>query len=127
LTDALQKASAKNVVFFGGDVHENWVGHVKADFSKPRSAAIATEFCGTSITSRHHVASNNAAVPERIARNPHFVFADVEKRGYGLADFSAQKLQVSLRTVSDVTSKDASVQTLVQFDVASGKALVERV
>jgi alkaline phosphatase D len=127
LTDALQKASAKNAVFLGGDVHENWIGHVKADFSKPRSATIATEFCGTSITSRHHVASTNAGVPDRISRNPHFVFADVEKRGYGLADFSAQKLQVSLRTVSDVTNKDATVQTLAQFEVASGKAVVERV
>jgi alkaline phosphatase D len=127
LINALQKAQTKNAVFFGGDVHENWVGHVRADYANPRSASIATEFCGTSITSRHHPASNNAGVPERIARNPHFVFADVEKRGYGLADFSAQKLQVSLRTVSDVTSKDASIQTLAQFAVASGKAVVERV
>lgn len=127
LTDALQKASAKNAVFLGGDVHENWVGHVKADFNKPRSANVATEFCGTSITSRHSASSSNTGVADRIARNPHFIFADVEKRGYGLADFSAQKLQVSLRTVSDVTSKDASVQTLAQFEVASGKAVVERV
>jgi alkaline phosphatase D len=127
LTDTLQKAQTKNAVFFGGDVHENWVGHVKADFSKPSSASIATEFCGTSITSRHSPQSSNDKVPERIARNPHFVFADVEKRGYGLADFNAQKLQVSLRTVSDVTSKDASIQTLTQFAVSSGKAVVERV
>ena len=126
LTDALQQAQSKNAVFLGGDVHENWVGHVKADFSKPKSRAIATEFCGTSITSRHSETSNNGKIPERIARNPHFVFADVEKRGYGLADFSAQKLQVSLRTVSDVRSKDASIQTLAQFEVASGKAVVER-
>ena len=127
LTDAIQKAGNKNVVLFGGDVHENWVGHVKVDFSKPASASIATEFCGTSITSRHSASSSNEKVPERIARNPHFVFADVEKRGYGLADFSMSKLQVSLRTVSDVTSKEASVQTLAQFDVASGNAMVERV
>ncbi len=127
LTDALQKAQTKSAVFFGGDVHENWVGHVKADFSKPNSESIATEFCGTSITSRHSAASSNEKVSERIARNPHFVFADVEKRGYGLADFTAQKLQVSLRTVSDVTSKDASIQTLAQFAVASGRAVIERV
>ncbi len=127
LTDTLQKAQTKNAVFFGGDVHENWVGHIKADFNQPSSASIATEFCGTSITSRHSSASSNEKVSERIARNPHFVFADVEKRGYGLADFTTQKLQVSLRTVSDVTSKDASIQTLAQFSVASGKAVVERV
>jgi alkaline phosphatase D len=126
MTDALQKAAVKNAVFFGGDVHENWVGHIKADYAKPASATIGVEFCGTSITSRHSAASSNTAVPERLNRNPHFVFADVEKRGYGLADFSAQRLQVSLRTVSDVTSKDASIQTLAQFEVSSGKAVVGR-
>ena len=126
MTDAIQKAGSKNVVFFGGDVHENWVGHVKADFTQTSSASIATEFCGTSITSRHSAASSNEKVPERIARNPHFVFADVEKRGYGLADFSSSKLQVSLRTVSDVMSKEAAVQSLAQFVVASSKAVVER-
>jgi alkaline phosphatase D len=126
LTDALQKSGGNNAVMLGGDVHENWVGHIKADYAKPSSANIGTEFCGTSITSRQGATSTNERVPERLARNPYFVFADVEKRGYGLADFSAQKLQVSLRTVSDVTSKDASVQTLAQFAVASGKAMIER-
>jgi alkaline phosphatase D len=126
LTNALQKAQTKNAVLFGGDVHENWVGHVKADFSQSSSASIATEFCGTSITSRHSPLSSNTAVPERLARNPHFVYADVEKRGYGLADFTAQKLLVSLRTVSDVTSKNAAIQTLAQFTVASGQTVIER-
>jgi alkaline phosphatase D len=127
MTDALQKAQVKNAVLFGGDVHENWVGHVKADYGNPSSANIGVEFCGTSITSRHHPSSNNAVIPDRLKRNSHFVFADVEKRGYGIADFSAQQLQVSLRAVSDVTSKDASIQTIAQFVVNSGKPVVERV
>jgi alkaline phosphatase D len=127
LTDALQKSGSNNAVMLGGDVHENWVGHIKADYAKSSSANIGTEFCGTSISSRHSANSTNDKIPERLARNPHFIFADSEKRGYGLADFSAQKLQVSLRTVSDVTSKDATIQTLAQFAVQSGRAVVERV
>jgi alkaline phosphatase D len=127
LTDALQKSGSKNNVMLGGDVHENWVGHIKADYAKASSANIGTEFCGTSITSRQSASSTNDKVSERLARNPHFIFADAEKRGYGLADFSAQKLQVSLRAVSDVTSKDATVQTLAQFAVAAGKAVIERI
>jgi alkaline phosphatase D len=126
LTDALQKNRVKNAVMLGGDVHQNWVGQIKADYNKPASANLGAEFCGTSITSRHAASSSNAAVPDWLARNPHFQFADVEKRGYGLADFSARKLQVSLRTVSDVTQRDASVQTLAQFDVAAGKPHVDR-
>ena len=108
LTDALQKNRVKNAVMLGGDVHQNWVGQIKADYNKPASANLGAEFCGTSITSRHAASSSNAAVPDWLARNPHFQFADVEKRGYGLADFSAQKLRVSLRTVSDVTQRDAA-------------------
>jgi alkaline phosphatase D len=127
LTDALQKSGSKNNIMLGGDVHENWVGNIKADYKLESSASLGAEFCGTSITSRQSAGSSNDRVPERLARNPHFVFADVEKRGYGLADFSAQKLQVSLQTVSDVTSKDASIQTLAQFAVASGKPVVQRV
>ncbi|TAG25269.1 MAG: alkaline phosphatase [Burkholderiales bacterium] len=127
LTDAMQKSGSKNNVMLGGDVHENWVGHIKSDYAKASSASIGTEFCGTSITSRNGATSTNDKIPDRLARNPHFTFADAEKRGYGLADFSKDKLQVSLRTVSDVTSKDASIQTLAQFSVAFGKPDVERI
>jgi alkaline phosphatase D len=126
LTDALQKSRVKNAVMLGGDVHQNWVGQIKADYNKPSSANLGAEFCGTSITSRHSASSSNDKVPDWLGRNPHFQFADVEKRGYGLADFSATRLQVSLRTVSDVTQRDASVQTLAKFEVSSGKPQVER-
>jgi alkaline phosphatase D len=52
LTDSLQRHRLANPVLLGGDVHENWVGHVKADYARPDSAALGVEFCGTSITSR---------------------------------------------------------------------------
>jgi alkaline phosphatase D len=126
ITDAVQKNKVKNLVVLGGDVHENWVGQVKADYASNRSTNIGVEFCGTSITSRSNELSSQQ-LQERLNHNPHFIFADVEKRGYGLAEFSARKLQVSLRTVSDVTNKDATPQTLAQFEVASGKPVVERI
>ena len=127
VTDALQKHAVSNAVMLGGDVHQNWVGQIKADYSKPRSATLGAEFCGTSITSRHSATSSNDKVPSWLERNPHYQFADVEKRGYGLADFSAAKLQVSLRAVSDATLEDATVQTLAQFSVAAGRPVIERV
>jgi alkaline phosphatase D len=127
LTDALQKYEVNNAVMLGGDVHQNWVGQIKANYAKPRSATLGAEFCGTSITSRHSSTSSNDKVPSWLERNPHYQFADIEKRGYGLADFSATKLQVSLRTVSDATLQDATVQTLAQFSVAAGRPVIERV
>ena len=115
---------ASNLSFVGGDIHQNWVGHVKTDYLKPNSAAIATEFCGTSITSP---GGNNDKLAERLESNPHFVFADADKRGYGVVELNAKQMTTRLRVVDDVTKKDSAVATLVQFAVSTGKAQIERV
>lgn len=124
LTDALQKSAAGTPVFLGGDVHENWVGQVKADYANPDSAAMGVEFCGTSISSR---SAGNAKISEVLAENPHFVFADSGRRGYGVADFSTKRLLTTLRVVSDVTRPDSGIETLASFSVEAGSAEVNRV
>ncbi len=128
LTQAMQKHTLKNAVFLGGDVHENWVGHVKADYAQTpaaqNSANLGVEFCGTSITSS---SNGQAKVPERLVENPHFIFADAQYRGYGVAEFTPKQLTTTLRVVDDVKRKETQVSTLAQFAVASGRAVVERV
>jgi alkaline phosphatase D len=123
LTDSLVKHKVANPVILGGDVHENWVGHVKADYDAPNSATIGVEFCGTSISSR---GGGNAHVPERLARNPHFIFADGERKGYGVVEITGSQLTTTLRVVDDVTRKDAQVETLAQFTVEAGRPLVRQ-
>jgi alkaline phosphatase D len=124
LTDALQRHAVSNPVILGGDVHANWVGHVKADYSRPDSASIGVEFCGTSITSR---GGGNDRLAEVLAKNPHFVFADRERRGYGVAEFTAMQLTTTLRVLTDVTRADSATYTLAQFEVQTGRAVIERV
>lgn len=124
LTDMLQKHKVPNTVMLGGDVHENWVGHIKADYNRPGSAALGVEFCGTSITSR--ASGDHSKLPQRLVDNPHFVFADAQHRGYGLAEFTPKELTTSLRVVDDVTRQDAAVSTLARFAVPAGRAVVER-
>lgn len=124
LTDSARKHSVANLVALGGDVHENWVGQIKADYSQASSPVVGVEFCGTSITTR---SGGNGKLAETMAENPHFVFADAERKGYGVVDISPTQLKTTLRVVSDVARQDASIQTLAQFSVRSGKALVERV
>jgi alkaline phosphatase D len=123
LTQSLQRHKVANPVLFGGDVHENWVGHVKADYARPDSASVGVEFCGTSITSR---SAGNAKIAERLAENPHFVFADSDHRGYGVAEFTPGLLTTTLRVVDDATRKDASIRTLARFAVEAGRPRVER-
>ncbi len=123
LTDALRKNAVSNPVLLGGDMHENWVGHVKADYANPGSASVGVEFCGTSITSR---SGGNAKIAGRLAENPHFVFADAQRKGYGVAEFTPARLSTTLRVVDDVTSQDTKIETLASFAVQSGHPLIER-
>ena len=123
MTDAWRGHAVPNPVLLGGDMHENWVGHVKADYADANSASVGVEFCGTSITSR---SGGNAKTPERLAENPHFVFADAQRKGYGVAEFTPGQLSTTLRVVDDVTSRDTKIETLARFVVQSGRSAVER-
>ena len=123
LVQALQQQHASNPVLFGGDVHENWVGHVKADYERPGSASVGVEFCGTSITSR---AFEPEKVAQRMADNPHFIHADAQRRGYGIAEFTRERLRVRLRTLEDVTLRDSAIRTEASFSVEAGRPLVDR-
>jgi alkaline phosphatase D len=124
LLNSLQRHQVNNPVVLGGDVHQNWVGHIKQDYTDPRSAHLGVELCGTSISSR---SGSNAALAQRLADNPHFVFADAERRGYGLLDVQTHQIQASLRAVVDVTRHDSDVETLARFAVESGQAHILRV
>ncbi len=58
---------------------------------------------------------------------PWLVFADGERRGYGVVDITPQQLTTTLRVVDDVTRKDSRIETLAQFVVQAGTPSVQRV
>ncbi len=124
LLQSLQRHQVANTVVLGGDLHENWVGQVKADYGRVDSAALGVEFVGTSISSR---AAGNANLAAVMAENPHFVFADVERRGYNVIELSPQALTARLRVVDDVARPDARIETLASFAVQAGRPMIERV
>jgi alkaline phosphatase D len=111
-------------VFVGGDIHQNWVGHVKADFTNPESKTLATEFCGTSLTSGG--GDNDDKLKDRLANNPHFVFADAQKRGYGVVELTPKRLTTTLRVVDDVRIQNTTVSSLAQFMVDSATTQIQR-
>ena len=124
LLHALQHHQVPNAVFLGGDVHENWVGHVLPTQAKAHAEPLAVEFCGTSITSKS--GRSNERLPTVLAENPHFVFADVERKGYGLLDITHQQLKAQLRVVDDVTQRQTQIETLAAFEVEAGRARLHR-
>ena len=123
MTQSMQNKALKNPVLIGGDVHENWVGHVMADAYKDDSAKLGVEFCGAGITAR---SAGNSKLPARLAENPHFIFADSERKGYGVVEFTAKKIQTELRVVDDVRQPQTKIETLAKFEVEAGVPQVHR-
>ncbi|GAA5159421.1 alkaline phosphatase D family protein [Viridibacterium curvum] len=121
LINALIQNRSPNPVLLGGDVHANWVGHIKADYNKPDSPSIGVEFTGTSISSNSNGGDN---IPNHIKQNPHFVFGDGFKRGYGVVELEPDRLTTTLRAVVDPTRADSGIETLARFEVEAGKALI---
>lgn len=123
LTQSMQNNALKNPVLIGGDVHENWVGHVMADAYRDDSAKVGVEFCGAGITAR---SAGNSKLSARLAENPHFIFADSERKGYGVVEFTPKQIQTELRVVDDVRQSQTKIETLAKFEVEAGVPQVHR-
>ena len=121
LCQALGGNKVPNPVLLGGDVHENWVGHVKADYANPASASLGVEFCGTSVTSR---SGTSDKAPEWLAENPHFVFANTQRKGYGVVEFTPERLTTRLRVLDQVSDRNGQIETLASFEVQAGRPVL---
>lgn len=116
---AIQQPAVKNVIVLGGDIHQNWVARVHANPYDVSSPVIATEFCGTSISSRS--ATTPARIKRAVKRNPHLVFANAEFRGYGVLRLTMDAAVVSLKVVDTIADPKSTVSELARFRVPVGK------
>jgi alkaline phosphatase D len=133
LIEALRAHRVENPLFIGGDMHANWVCDVQAqgadgasgaDRADLRSGIVATEFCGTSITSQGRA----QAGLERIrAANSHIHLAQGTHRGYGLVELRPSRCTVRLRVVDDVRLPEPAVSDQACFEVKAGQAGAHRV
>ncbi|MFN9727904.1 alkaline phosphatase D family protein [Acidovorax sp.] len=119
----LQSVSAhrpRNTVLLGGDIHQNYVCRVHAEALRADSQVLASEFCGTSISSR---AGTTRDKVDAIARlNPHVLLARPDQRGYGLADITPARWTTTLRVVLDPMRADSGIATQARFVVEDGSA-----
>ncbi|MEO8152489.1 MAG: alkaline phosphatase D family protein [Rhizobacter sp.] len=107
-----------SVVVLGGDVHAHYVADLKADYDDARSPVIATEFCGTSISSHGMAQSRvDAALPF----NPHLHYGRADQRGYMGFTLTAKRLEASLFAVLDPKDPASAVNTAARFSVEAGK------
>jgi phosphodiesterase/alkaline phosphatase D-like protein len=91
---------------------------LKQDFGDPSSPTMATEFVGTSVTSKG-VSYDvfNGYLPE----NPHIRFFGSRERGYVLVDISPELWRTDLRR-HDHPQPEATARTLGSYVVEQGKA-----
>lgn len=123
LLEGIAERHIDNVVVLGGDVHANVVADLKADFDDARSPVLASEFCGTSISSQGAAQSRlDAALPY----NPHLRYARSDERGYVRFTLDAGALRAELRAVEHPLDPASPVRSAARFVVASGLAGAER-
>ena len=111
------------VVVLGGDRHANYVADLKADFDDPRSAVVATEFCGTSISS---LGPAQQRVDAALPFNPHLHWGRSDQRGYVRFALRAQALQVKLQVVADARDAHSALATAARFVVQARRPGAER-
>jgi len=117
LIATLVKDRPRNPVFIGGDLHQNWVANVHQSPYDITSPVIASDFCGTSVTSRGVSAKRSRAVADA---NPHCLLANAMSRGYGIVELNAERGIVQLRGLLDVTSPGSGIETLAEFTLKDG-------
>ena len=117
LLDLIAAKRTPNPVAIGGDVHAFYVADLKADFDKPDSPVIGTEFTGTSITSRGRP---QELIERFLPENPHIKFADARYRGYVRVELTPQQWRADLRAMESVAKPDAACNTLASFVVENG-------
>ena len=113
-----QMAKVSNPVVVGGDVHAFYVSQLKSDFDDPASPVVASEFVGTSISSQHGAQD---WLDKRRPANPHVLLADGRYRGYVRAEVTPKRMQVDLRAMESVQTRDAGCNTLASFVVEDGR------
>jgi alkaline phosphatase D len=123
----IAERDVRDVVVLTGDIHTSWVNDLKADFSDPTSATLATEFVGTSISSDGDGSDTDTpTIAGLIESNPHIKFFSA-RRGFVQCELTRREWRTHFQEVPYVSTPGAPLTTRASFVVASGRAGAERV
>lgn len=109
-------------VVLGGDVHANYVADLHRDPADPHSPLIASEFCGTSISS---LGMSQERLNQIVPWNPHLHLARSRERGYVHFALDRQQLRATLRSVDRPLDPDSAVTSFAQFTVDAAQPGVQ--
>jgi alkaline phosphatase D len=126
LFDALVTSRAANPLVLSGDVHTFYAAELRPDFYRPMSAAnpiIATEFCGTSVTSSSRPQTRTL---EYVDMNPHIKYGRSDKRGFMLMEVTPAKTTTHFVGLDDVRDAGSGIATIASFVVNAGRPGLNR-
>jgi alkaline phosphatase D len=115
----IKERQPSNPIVLSGDWHSSWVNDLKEDFNNPKSATLATEFVGPSISSG---CGWKDKVEAALSVNPHVKFFNGDYHGYVRCNVTHKSWQSDYRVVSSPSNPDAVAVTLASFVVKNGKA-----
>ena len=121
LFEALRASGAANPLILSGDVHTFYATDLRPDFNRAASGAnpvIATEFCGTSVTSSSRPQSRTL---EYVDMNPHVKYGRSDKRGFMLLDVTPNATSTLFLGLDNVRDARSGAATLATFSVANGR------
>jgi alkaline phosphatase D len=124
LLQTVAERQVPGCVVLGGDVHASYVADLKVDWRDERAPVVASEFCGTSITSNGWSHDKLAAT---LPDHPHIRYGRGDDHGYLAFDVTTSRLTVRVRSVDDVLSADSGMHTDASFVVEAGRAGAVRV
>ena len=119
LFDFLQRRRPSNPVVITGDLHDNWVAELKANFDDPDSESLAAEFVGTSISSDGDGAEISEEGAIALRENPHVRFHNY-RRGYVRCEVTPGAWVTDFRTVPFVQEPGADIATRATFVLEDG-------
>jgi alkaline phosphatase D len=114
----LRDTGLRSCVVLSGDTHVNFVGDLMLDFDDEGSEPVATELCGTSVTTR---ARPQREVNAILRDNPHIKHGDSRRRGYVVVDVTPQRSTARLRVIDDPADRRTGVATQATFAIDAGR------
>ncbi len=118
LLNSVAERALKNLVVLGGDVHTHYVADLKLDFADDKAAPMASEFCGSSITS---LSLPQERINAGLALNPHIHYGRGDQRGYMRFDLTDKLLTAHVMAVNDARDPDSGITTAAKFVVEPGR------
>lgn len=138
LLRTLRDNGVKNLVALTGDIHSFAAGYLQPDYGNPLDRPAGVEFVVGSVTSANFgelvTFGNGVPVPPNVdtsavllASNPHLRYFNSFTHGYNLMDVTPQAITCTLRAVSTIKSRQATVSTLKVFRVHRDQTAIEEV